>query len=630
MVPPRKVSPPVFLTPALATRVPQVPDGNEWLHEPKFDGYRMQCHVVGKRAVLLSRNGLDWSTRFPNVITAAVTLMRGRNAVLDGEVLVPVPRGESPFQALQSALRDGAVTNAVYWVFDLLAAGGDDLRALPLDLRRARLQKIVGATNAKSPIRLTKALTGAPGTLLAKACARGEEGVISKRRDARYPTGRSRDWLKIKCGERDEFVIIGFSPPEGSREHFGALLLATHPLPGQPLRYAGRVGSGFSAAILNTLMRSLERIERHTPPCPVPRDVTRGVRWVEPQLVAEVSFAEWTTDHLLRQATFLGLREDKGADDVRIELAVADETGGRVVQGVTISHGERVVFAGNGVTKHDLALYYDAVSSLMLPHIASRPLSTLRCPDGPASACFFQKHWSATNAPHVKVMAVREANGESAEYAVATSAVDLVRLVQMNVIEFHPWASGARSLESPDRLILDLDPGPGISWPVLRESAVHVREMLETHGLRSWVKLSGGKGVHITVPLEHRLDWQQFADFARILASRLVADSPGTFVDKAAKDARRKRIFVDWLRNARGATAAAPWSVRARDNAPVAVPLLWDELRVIDSASEMTVPVVMNYLASQPDDPWADMLTTKQRVTAHMLASFGTDGKPAR
>ena len=602
-----------------------MPEGDDWLHEPKLDGYRMQCHISGKRAVLLSRNGLDWTARFPSVIAAAIALLRGGQAVLDGEVLVPVLHGASAFQSLQTALSKGAVPNAIFWVFDLLMEGRRDLRPLSLDERRLRLEEIVGTRSGKSPIRLTRPLKGAPSTLLAAACARGEEGVISKRRSARYPTGRSRDWLKIKCGERDELVIIGFSQPEGSREHFGALLLATHSALHTPLRYAGRVGTGFSDATLRTLLRALEQIERDTPPCNVPRGMSRGVRWVEPRMVAEVAFAEWTTDHLLRQATYLGLRDDKEATDVKQEVPNDDETPTDAVQTVPISHGERVVFAGGGVTKRDLALYYDAVSSLMLPHVRSRPLSTLRCPDGAAATCFFQKHWSATNASRVKVMAVTEANGQPHEYAVATRAADLIRLVQMNVIEFHPWASRGPRLESPDRLILDLDPGPGISWDVLRESALHVRDMLQRIGLRSWVKLSGGKGVHITVPLE-RLDWQQFSDFSRILASRLVADQPATFVDKAAKDARKKRIFIDWLRNARGATAVAPWSVRARDNSPVATPLLWHELGVVDGADVMTVPVLMDYLASGPDDPWADLLTVRQRVTAQVLESIAGDG----
>jgi len=622
MAPRRKAAAPVLVTPALATRVSHVPEGADWVHEPKLDGYRMQCQISGTRAVLLSRNGLDWSERFPNVKAAALGLRAADGTVLDGEVVAVARRGESPFQALQTALTQGAATNVIYWVFDLLASGGRDLRGLPLDERRAQLETLLNSVHRTSPIRLTKRCAGTPSSLLAKACARGEEGVISKRRDARYPTGRSQDWLKIKCGERDELVIIGFSPPAGSREHFGALLLAIHPLPGAPLRYAGRVGSGFSAASLEALVRLLEPIERDTPACTVPHDMTRGVRWVEPLLVAEVSFAEWTTDHLLRQATFLGLRQDKEAADVKKEMPAGDDTTGSAVQGVTISHGSRVVFKSVGVTKHDLAVYYEAVSSLMLPHITSRPLSTLRCPDGPGVACFFQKHWSASNAPHVKVMAVSEANGDSKEYAVARRAVDLIRLVQLNVIEFHPWASGGRSLELPDRLILDLDPGPGISWSVLRDSAVHVRDVLQGIGLRSWVKLSGGKGVHITLPLERRLDWNQFADFARILASRLVADNPGTFIDTAAKAARKRRIFVDWLRNVRGATAAAPWSVRARENAPVAVPLLWEELRSIDSASEMILPVVMEHLSAKPDDPWADMNATKQRVSSRVLASL--------
>ena len=611
-----------FVPPALATRVLEVPDGADWLHEPKLDGYRMQCHVSGKRAVLFSRNGLDWSARFPNVIAAAISVVNGGRAVLDGEILVPTTNGASPFQALQAALRSGEVNNAVYWVFDLLCHGRRDLRSLSLDERRAGLAQLLRGKSKFSPIQLTHALTGAPAELLAAACKRGDEGIISKRRSARYPIGRSREWLKIKCGERDELVIIGFSPPAGAREHFGALLLATRTARGSPLLYAGRVGSGFSGATLATLRTRLERIERDNAPCPVPRALTNGVRWVEPVLVAEVAFAEWTADRLLRQATFLGLREDKEAFDVRKESAVDAASADRTVQGITISHADRVVFDGVGITKHDLALYYEAVAPLMLPHIASRPLSTLRCPDGPQATCFFQKHWKATRTSAVRTMSLTEGDGSSDEYAIAGTAADLIRLVQMNVIEIHPWASKRRTLESPDRLILDLDPGPGVAWPDVRDAAMQVRALLDSAGLRSWVKLSGGKGVHVTVPLDRTLSWDQFSAFARLVAGRLAADLPRTFIDKAAKDARKNRIFIDWLRNARGATAAAPWSVRARANAPVAATLDWNELGFIDGADVFTVPVAMSYLALSPADVWEGMLSVKQRVTAGLVAKL--------
>jgi len=617
----QETAPPAYIPPALATRVDSVPTGSDWMHEPKIDGYRIQCHVRGDSAVLFSRKGLDWSTRFPGVVDAAIAVASGEHAVLDGEIVVPVEQGESPFQSLQAALSAGPVPHATYWVFDLLAVATADLRDLPLHERRARLAALLGRPATRAVIRMTPALTDRPESLLAKACQRGEEGVISKRLDAKYHAGRSRDWLKIKCGERDELVIIGFTEPEGSREHFGALLLASRPAAGAPLRYAGRVGSGFTDAMLTVLHDALRTIERATPCVVVPAPVARRAHWVEPRIVADVAFAEWTTDHLLRQATFLGIREDKDVSDVRKETA-------DTVAGIRISHGDRVVYPELKLTKRQLAEYVERAASLMLPHVADRPISTMRCPDGAHGECFFQKHWPAARNMSVRTVRLAEAKAKEADYAVAYEAGDLVALLQMNVLEFHVWGSRAEQLESPDRVILDLDPGPGVSWRALRESAVRVRELLQGAGLASWVKLSGGKGVHVTVPLERRITWEQCAGFAKLVAHRLVADSPTTFVDVAAKDRRNRRIFVDWMRNSRGATAVAPWSMRARPNAPVAVPIEWSDLMDIDGPAVMTVPVVMDFLESNPADPWATMLTTRQRLTAKVLDALG-DAAPA-
>ncbi|HYW51944.1 MAG TPA: DNA ligase D [Gemmatimonadaceae bacterium] len=601
-----------LIPPALATRVSEVPTGAEWLHEPKIDGYRLQCHVTRKRALLLSRTGIDYSARFPGVVAAAVALARGRKVVLDGEVVVPLVKGHSPFQSLQSALSSGVVTNATYWVFDILRTGTRDLRRLTLDERRASLVTFVGRTGRTSVIRMTPPLDGAPDTLLEAACARGEEGVISKRRDAPYRPGRSRDWVKTKCGERDELVIIGFTEPEGMRTHFGALLLASRAKVGDELRYAGRVGTGFDGASLADLHRQLLALQRDSPAVPVPRAVSRGVHWVEPRLVADVAFAEWTVDHLLRQATFQGIREDKEVGDVRQETS--DQ-----VAGVTISSGDRMVFPEIKLTKRALAEFYELASPLILQHMSGRPLSTMRCPDGAQKNCFYQKHWPAARGANVRTVRIAENDDRQEDYAVATDVSDVMALVQMNVIEFHMWGARTDALESPDRLILDLDPGPGISWSALREAAVHVRELLEAAGLQSWVKLSGGKGVHVTVPLERRTTWTQLSDLSRLMAGRLVADSPTTFVDTASKEKRKRRIFIDWMRNNRGATAVAPWTVRARRNAPVAVPVAWSALADIDSPSMFTVPAALELIASKPDDPWADMTTCRQRLTAKVI-----------
>ena len=644
-----------LLPPALATRVEAVPTGDQWQHEPKIDGYRIQCHVHGETASLLSRSGLDYTHKFPRVADAAVALLQGRHAVLDGEVVVASEQGRSPFQSLQLALRHGAVKHAVYWVFDLLREGRSDLRAQPLRVRRDRLHELIGSPGRDAVICMTPSLAGKPDSLLGAACARGEEGIISKRRDADYRPGRTRDWLKIKCGQRDEFVIVGYTAPEGSRAHFGALLLATRSMAGAPLRYAGRVGSGFTDRVLADLFRRLRLIERDTPAVDVPPTVTRGVHWVEPRLVADVAFAEWTSDALLRQATFQGLRDDKEVGAVHKESSSTTEapstakrknaakraispTGRPVartsatatdnpVAGVAISHGDRIVYPEIALTKRDLAEYYEAVAPLMLPHVMGRPLSTVRCPDGPHEVCFFQKHWKDSRGAKVRTVAIDEADGEGGHYAVVQDVPDLIALVQWNVIELHPWESRSDLLESPDQMILDLDPGPGIGWNTLREGAGQVRALLDAAGLQSWVKLSGGTGVHIAVPFERRITWQQLSDLARLIAGRLVHDHPTTFVDVAAKDRRTRRIFVDWMRNSRGATAVAPWSVRARKNAPVSVPIDWSDLDRIAGPDVMTVPVVREFLASRPVDPWSAMLTRRQRLTIKVLDALTPDGR---
>jgi len=421
----RDATSPAHLPPALATRVDSVPTGRDWMHEPKIDGYRIQCHVHGDSAVLFSRKGLDWTTRFPGVADAATTLLRGGEAVLDGEIVVPVEDGQSPFQSLQAALREGPVHDAIYWVFDLLAEARSDLRNLPLHERRARLAALVGRPAKRAVIRMTPALTDRPESLLAKACQRGEEGVISKRVDAKYHAGRSRDWLKIKCGERDELVVIGFTEPEGSREHFGALLLASRSAAGAPLRYAGRVGSGFTDATLKVLHDALRTIERVTPCVAVPAPVARRAHWVEPRIVADVAFTEWTTDHRLRQATFLGIREDKEVSDVRKETA-------DMVAGIRISHGDRIVYPELKLTKRQLAEYVERATPLMLPHVADRPLSTMRCPDGAHGECFFQKHWPAARNMSVRTIRLAEARAKESDYAVAHDAGDLVALVGLD------------------------------------------------------------------------------------------------------------------------------------------------------------------------------------------------------
>ncbi len=613
---PARVRSPSLLPLALATRVHTVPVGSEWLHEAKLDGYRIQCQVDGQRATLLTRNGLDWSARFPAITAALLRLARRRRLIADGEIIMPAAGGASRFEALQRAVRDSTTTQAVYWLFDMLMWDGLDLRSLSLTRRRATLSAVLAQGNSAPQVRMTRELRGDASQLLAKACAAGEEGVISKRRDAPYPAGRSREWLKIKCSQGDEFVVVGYTAPRGSRRHLGALLLATHQPGSSALRYVGRVGSGVSGDTLRTLQALLMPRNSSAASPSAALAAVRGVQWVEPRLIVQVSFAEWTTDGLLRQPTFRGIREDKTVRDIIPEVTVP-------VDSFTLTHPDRVVFAENGITKRAIADFYLAAAPLLLPHVRGRPLSLLRCPGGAHATCFFQKHWARTRGAAVSTRTLREGDVTSAPYAVIESAADLVHLVQWNVIEFHAWGSRFAAIGRPDRVVIDLDPDPSVPWAAVCDAARAVRDMLGQSGLESWVKLTGGKGLHVNIPLAGGATWEQVSSLSKLVALRMVAEHPGEFTAKAAKAGRYKRIFIDWMRNARGATAVVPWSVRARRGSPVAMPISWDDLPHISSGDQMTIPDLIDYLRTAPDDPWLSMLSSTQRLTAAAVELLG-------
>ncbi len=590
------------------------------MHERKLDGYRLQCHVNFGVGALLSRNGLDWSDRFPTLLAAAVELAGSRQVVLDGEVVMNGADEASAFQTLQTALKIGRTAGAVYWVFDLLWYDALDLRPLPLSERRAALLRLFQQRPPRSRLRLMPELRGPVNQMLAAACAAGEEGVMSKRRDAPYRAGRSHSWLKIKCRAQDEFVVVGFTAPRGQRKHIGSLLLASRDIGSRTLRYVGRVGSGFSDHALRNIAASLH--VRATMPAllRLTTELPGHVTWVDPDLVVSVTFAEWTSDGLLRQATYAGVREDKSVKDVIRETV-------NPTPGVTLSHAERVIFPEIGLRKADLGAYYEAVAPLLLPHVAGRPLSLLRCPDGAEKGCFFQKHWPVTRGVKIPTRTVAESDGSADPYAVVMTASDLVALVQMNVVEIHAWGSQFPDIERPDRLVLDFDPGPGVSWSAVCDVAHTAREVLATLGLECWVKLSGGSGLHVTVPFTGALSWEQLTMFSRLLAMHIANRDSRRYTAVMSKSARHKRIFIDWLRNSRGATAVAPWSVRARTGAPIAIPLFWSELDDVPRGDLMSLPDVHEYLGASPTDPWRGMLAVEQSLTVEMVQALGATNR---
>ncbi|MEO8029634.1 MAG: DNA ligase D, partial [Gemmatimonadota bacterium] len=617
--------------PQLATLAEQPPSGAGWVHEMKLDGYRIQALVNHGTVQLFTRSGKDWTTRFPGIATALARL-KVESAILDGEIVALDDEGRSSFHRLHAALEEGARIPLQYSVFDLLQLDGRDFREEPLSVRRPELVSLIGKPRASAPLQLTTRLKGPEGELLGLACRLGLEGVVSKRTDGVYQSRRSRDWIKSKCGRRQELVVVGFTEPRGGRNDLGALLLGVQES-GTGVIYAGKVGSGFDTADRKLLRRKLEAIERQSSPLarpPVER-VTGKVHWVRPVLVAEVSFTEWTPDGLLRHPVFRGLRTDKAAQSVRRERSRAVASTGRavgtdkpkgrpagtekanVVARVTITHPERVIYPDSAISKLELARYYELVAPLMLPHVAGRPLSLVRCPEGQGGTCFYQKHWSGTT-PAVDTLPIPEVKGVKRPYAVVKDAKGLVTLVQYGVIEFHPWGSRSDKLEFPDRIILDLDPAPGVKWGAVKAGALAIRDLLAGLDLKSWLKTSGGKGLHVVIPFERRISWELCTAFARAVAERLAAEQPERYVTVASKAARTGKIFVDWLRNSRGATAVAPWSTRAREGAPVSVPVRWDQLGGLTSGDSISMSDVPGLIGGRYRDPWADLPKAKQRI----------------
>ncbi|MGB0086880.1 MAG: DNA ligase D [Rhodomicrobiaceae bacterium] len=602
----------------LATLVSEAPEGDDWLHEIKFDGYRCAVAVARGKVKCFSRKGLDWTDRFKRIAVAA-TKIGTRSALIDGEVAA-FSHERTDFSALQAALKtDG---DLVYFAFDLLELDGRDLRGRPLVERKAKLKELLSSLPKTSPIHYSDHVRGSGGEVLKRLCAKGQEGVVSKRADSKYVGQRTRSWLKIKCTRRQEFVIVGWTPSTKRGRSFASLLLGYYS--GDALIYSGRVGTGFDGATLDELGAKLKALARETSPAEgVPSQIRRHVRWVKPELVAEIAFTEFTADGALRHPSFLGLREDKEADDVVREMPQdrpASANGGsrEEVAGIRLSNPDRVLYRDQGLTKSDLAAYYEIAADRMLPHIADRPLSLVRCPVGPTGSCFFQKHDQGGFPNAMKAMRITEASGKNESYYYLDSLAGLIAGVQMAVLEFHIWGCRRDEVEKPDRLVFDLDPDVGLDFSEVGQAALDVRDRLAGLGLKSWPLLTGGKGIHVVAPLERRRGWDDIKTFARGFAAKMAEDEPARFTAKASKAGRKGRMFVDWLRNERGSTAISPYSTRAREGAPVAMPVSWDELEGVRAASIYTVANAAERLRDSRD-PWADMDKVTQSLTNAMI-----------
>lgn len=674
---------PGFVKPQLATLVSEVPLGEGWRHEVKFDGYRIVARIEEGRVRMYSRNEKDWTGRY-GVLADELAALPVQSAMLDGEVVVQTPAGRTDFQALQNASgfrRRGAAAEEragadsrgaaagrvgdpegggrlLYYVFDLLYLDGHELLTAPLDERRELLRRLVARLPEGGRIVFSEHMTGQGPALAEEACRQGLEGVVSKKSGSPYRPGeRGGDWLKTKCRQEQEFVVGGFTDPGGTRVGFGALLLGVWE--GSRLRYVGKVGTGFDERLLRELDGRLRDMESERSPFDLQAErAPKGAHWVRPELVAQVAFSEWTRDAGLRHPSFKGLRADKSPEEIVVEEAVSpeslataaegDPTGagpgadgpGRArrtprarkpadpaetMRGVTLTHPGKVLWPQDGVTKRGLAEHYERVAPWMLPHVSGRPIAMVRCPEGvrelPAAVrqgrsrsgpCFFHKHPGDDFPGPFERVTIEESAGPDT-YLTITEPGSLVALAQMGVLEIHLWGSTWPDIEHPDMLVFDLDPDPAVEWPALADGARLMRDVLKALGLESFVKTTGGKGLHVQAPITPSEDWETVRTFCRAVAEAFVAHAPDRYTANMSKAKRTDKIYVDYVRNNRGATSIAPYSTRARDHATVAVPLRWSELSGSIRPDTYTVETIQNRLSRLKSDPWEGWAEVKQK-----------------
>ncbi|KZC03449.1 hypothetical protein AU375_00304 [Methylobacterium radiotolerans] len=598
----RKAVLPPFVEPALATLVDAAPTGEGWLYEIKHDGYRMQARIDGGAVKLSTRSGLDWTAKF-EPIAKALQKLKLPSALIDGEIVVENASGISSFAALQQALADGDTGAALFYAFDLLYIDGKDIRALPLTERKALLLQSLDDAGSADRIRFSEHLIDDGAAMARHACRLGLEGIVAKRADAAYRSGRSDLWRKVKCTGSQDFVVAGFMPSGTAPKSVGSLILGTHQ--DGTLVHVGRVGTGLGDAVARELWVKLESLRIPAPPfdAELPPLARRNARWVEPRLVCEVTFRGWTADGQLRHASFKTIRTGVAPDEVVRKAAPARSRAPKrraAESTVTLTHPDRVLWPDVGLTKEGLAGYYAQIADRILPHVIDRPLSLVRCPAGLGS-CFYQKHgWSGIDERLLRVL-----EGGTGKAVVIGDPDGLRALVQASVLEIHPWGATAADPDRPDRLVFDLDPGDGVGWTDLVAGALEVRERLRISGFGAFVKTTGGKGLHVVVPVEPKAGWDEAKAFSKGLASEMAKNAPDRYVATVSKKSRDGRIYIDYLRNQRGATAVATFSTRARARAPVSVPVGWDELPFLGSGSRFDVATLPGRLAALGKDPWA-------------------------
>ncbi len=625
-----------------------MPAGEDWLHEQKFDGYRIIARKAGSDIALFSRSGLDWTVRFPT-IAKALTSLPCREALLDGEIAFVLPSGITDFKSLQEHI-DTPHPALRFFLFDLLSLEGKDLRKKPLLERKARLAEFLAKKPLPDWLIYSDHVIGAGAAFYREACGTGLEGIVSKRAESRYVSGRTKSWLKIKCGKRAEFVIGGYSRSTVRGRPFSSLLLGT--FEDGKLNYAGKVGTGFSSAVMSALAKRFKPIERKTSAfVEVPASERRDAVWLQPELVCEVEYTEWTRDGRLRHPSFQALREDKPAREVSRDMPATpvDEEpvmtpkkkatkaieepvaaprkaakGDPVFAGITLSSPDKVMYPDGGITKLDLAHYYETVAPFILPYVAYRPISLVRCPGGCEEECFFQRHGMKGMSKAIKEVAI--SGGESKKkYLYIDDEAGLFGVVQIGTLEIHDWGVALDDLYKPDRLVFDLDPDEGLPLDLLKSATVEVRDFLADLGLKSFLKSTGGKGLHLVAPIRPKDGWDEVKAFAKAVADTLVSVRPDRYTANPLKRTRIDKIFVDYLRNQRGGSAIVTYSTRAKPGAPVSCPLAWDELKGLKVASPYRMETLPARLKSLKRDPWEGFFKTRQSITAKARKTLGMD-----
>ncbi len=636
----RKAALPEQLLPQLATLVDQLPgDPEQWIFEIKFDGYRILTRAQAGRVRLFTRNGNDWSAKLPHLVQA-LEGMELPDGWYDGEIIMPGERAAADFQALQGAFDSSRTASIVYYLFDIPYCAGYDLREVPLVDRRAVLQRIV-ERKPHDKVRFSAVFDAPPEEVLSSACRLGLEGVIAKRRNSAYVPRRSSDWIKLKCGQRQEFVIGGYTDPKGSRTGIGSLLLGIHDDDGS-LRYAGNVGTGFNEQALCDLRERLDALHSETSPFAAGAEIPRKAHWVKPALICEVSFGEWTRSGRVRHSVFRGLRTDKPPVAITRETPRHDtpvdkpakaargappakaNSRATVIEAVLpptlrVSHPERVIDAASGTTKIELVRYYALVGPLMMKHLKGRPVALVRAPSGIGGELFFQKHADSYQMPGI-VQLDRALDPDHPPLLEVATAEGLLSAAQMNVIEFHTWNASTAAIGKPDRMTFDLDPGEGVEWPQIREAAQLVHSFLTEVQLAAFLKTSGGKGLHVVVPLKPQSGWNTVKDFSQAIVQHLARTLPQRFVAKSGSTNRVGRIFIDYLRNDFGATTVAAWSARSRPGLGISVPVRWDELEDLSGGgAHWTVGTVQTRL-DQGNAPWQDYQASRNELAPAMKA----------